>query len=208
VKRLPLLSDPLVERAVREAEVDRNDLVLRHAQKLLSQPERVTCGKGCHHCCYYPVTVGLLEGLSIHQGLVERRIWTTFLRKQFEQHAEKTLNLMPAVWFLSMIPCPLLHEDKCLGYEVRPVTCKVAYSIGDPYYCHPHRLSEATAFGNQKEISEQVFKIEDMILKRFNVTNFQMTISMAVLYAEKVSKGELDIHDIGPDLWQHFKERG
>jgi len=204
MKRLPLL----IERAVREAEVDRSDLVLRHSQKLQARPERVTCEKGCHYCCYYPVMVSLLEGMSLYQGLLEKRIWTSLLRKRFQQHAEKTLNLQPAVWFLSMIPCPLLHEDQCLGYEVRPVTCQVAYSIGEPYYCHPHRLSPETAFGDQRELGQQVSDSEEAIFKRLDITNFPMSLSMAVLYAEKVHKGELDIHDIGPDLWQHFKERG
>jgi Fe-S-cluster containining protein len=204
MKRLPLL----VERGVREAEVGRSEFILRHDQKLRAQPERVTCEKGCHHCCYYPVLISLLEGLTIYRGLVERRVWSSLLRKQFEKHAEKTLNLMPAVWFLGMIPCPLLHEDKCLGYEARPTTCRAAHSTGDPYYCHPHRLSPGTAFGTQKEIGQQVFEVEDQILKRLDLTYFQMPLSMAVLYAEKITKGELDIHDVGPDLWQKFKENG
>jgi Fe-S-cluster containining protein len=203
LKKLPLL----IERAVREAEVDRGDLAMRHEQKLQAG-DRVTCKKGCPFCCYYPVMISVLEGLSIYRKLAEQRVWSSLLRKRFEQHSAKTVNLPPAVWFLSMIPCPLLHNDECQAYEARPVTCKAAHSTGDPYYCHPHRLSPGTAFGKQRELGERLFKAEDAILKRLDLTNFQMSLSTAVLYAEKVNKGELDIEDIGHDLWQRFKEEG
>jgi len=89
------------------------------------------CCPGCAWCCHlYVVMTTIPELLVITEYLrstlaeaeldeLRQRVAATFARRR-RQH-----GFQPAVPF---IPCPLLVDDRCSVYEVRPLVCQAWYS--------------------------------------------------------------------------------
>jgi Fe-S-cluster containining protein len=208
--KLPLL----VERSVGEAQAARIRIVSEFEHRIRRQAvdakKPITCQKGCSHCCYYPITLSLLDGISLFRWLAETRLWSHSLKKSLQEMADHTLNLSFEVWTLSMIPCPFLDEQQslCRIYEARPFTCRLAFSVGDPYFCHPHRMHESTGMVSRKETLEELATIETAILKRHGLGLVRVPLSSAILYGERVCKKDMDLEEVGRHLWQEYMENG
>lgn len=157
---------------------------------------RIACKKGCHHCCYHPVVITLLEGLSLYYWLKDNHLWTTSLRDKLIEHSTKTWHLSFEVWFMSLIRCPLLSDDGlCTAYESRPFPCRVVYSTGDPHYCHPHRMGDDTQILSRRELFETLAVTETEILRRHRLPHFRLPLATSLLYAERIATGELLLED-------------
>lgn len=202
---LPLL----VERTVTQAKAASQELASSFFAQLQSQlsDEGITCTKGCHNCCYHPVLLSLLEGVALYRWLSEQRLWTTALKETFKAHADRTRNLSFEVWLLSMIPCPLLTKDGlCGAYEARPFSCQITYSVGDPEQCHPHQIGDNTRIVPKREVLERLANVEVPLLKRHGLNHFRIPMAEAVLYGERIAKGELDLEDSAKTLWVNLIE--
>ncbi len=120
-------------------------------------PLAVTCAKGCAHCCHdAPTPVRGFEQLELyrvarrdkgfrrlHDRAVERA--ERFLA-ELERHAggEQTVksNSKPFLaarmaYLRSGSPCPFLHprHGTCTVYEVRPLACRMHFSLDAPERC-------------------------------------------------------------------------
>jgi len=204
--RLPIR----VERTVRDAHVARTELAVQCERELRSmEGAALTCEKGCHHCCYHPILVSLLEGITIFRWLAENGLWTKALKDRFEEVSQQTLGLPIMVWLLSLIPCPLLtDEGLCQAYEARPFICRITVSVLDPHFCHPHRLSEGTGLVPKTEAVDRLKQIETPTKKRHAAGGMSLPFAQAVLYGEKISTGEIDFEDVARLLWAELKEKG
>ena len=195
MRRLPLL----VERSVGELQAER----LRISSDFERQVRNagVSCLQGCSACCYYPISISVLEGLLIYRWLAEQHLWTLKLKKKFEEASEKTRNQALEVWMLSKIPCPLLVDDRCSAYEARPVLCRTMFSRGDPYYCDPHRLGSGQA-GVVPRVAplDDLLATETRLLKRHRMDLIYLPLSFAVLVGERISKGEIELEEVGRQL--------
>ncbi len=197
--RLPLL----VQRSVAETKTARAELAhsyeLQLRSRLSDAGAEITCRKGCHHCCYYPVFITLLEGIALYQGLREDGMWTTRLRDALQQHARLTRGLASEVWALSLIACPLLDpQGLCQAYEARPFACRVTYSVGNPDDCHPHTLGPGMLA--KREVFEILTPTEKEILGRHHLNHFRLPLSVATLLGERIALGELELEDCGPAI--------
>jgi hypothetical protein len=115
----------LLEQAKRDKTIDapvrylhaRIDATL---QRLAYIP--VACKKGCSHCCYVWVSASAPEVLFIAKAVRRRsdpatagRIRTAF---------EKTRNVELSARGKYPHPCPLLENDACSVYAIRPRSCR------------------------------------------------------------------------------------
>jgi Fe-S-cluster containining protein len=94
------------------------------------------CQQGCAWCCYTPVGTAAPEVLRIVAYLRETlspELWKGFCERvrSGAQHRQ-TLGL--AQVRRSALPCPLLVDDRCSAYPVRPLTCR-GYSSSDSHSC-------------------------------------------------------------------------
>jgi Fe-S-cluster containining protein len=194
--RLPLL----VQRSVAETKTARAEMSQSYELQLRSRLSEagaeITCRKGCHHCCHYPVFITLLEGLALYQGLKAGGLWTSALQLALQQHAELTRGLATEVWALSLIACPLLDpQGLCSAYEDRPFACRVTYSVGNPSDCHPHTLGPGML--GKRELLQAITPTEREILHRHHLHHFRLPLSVATLLGERVATGELELEDCG-----------
>lgn len=190
-RKLPVL----VEQALADASAARQQAVFNFDQKVLSEVRSVSCRPGCSNCCRHPVLISVLEGIELFRWLADQHLWDTKMKEDFAKAHERTWGLALEVWALSDTPCPLLKDNLCQAYKARPYSCRVTYSTGDPYDCHPHRLIEARGLIPRRAVHAEVEKAEGPILKRHQVPFLRLPLASAVLLGEKIVRGEIELED-------------
>lgn len=114
----------------------------------------ITCRRGCSHCCYYPVTISIWEGVSLYRALKREGIWKRQFKASLEHHARLTFGTAPETWLMAGIPCPLLVDGMCSAYASRPFRCRVTTSTKDPDRCRSVYFGPETFESNQMESAE------------------------------------------------------
>lgn len=190
-KRLPIL----VEQSIQEGAVARMELAQGFVQKAYAEPGEISCRKGCDNCCYHPVLLSVLEGISLFRWLQDHGMWTRALRSKLEEDRARTWGLSIEVWALSAQPCPFLETGKCSIYDGRPMTCRITLSKGDPHACHPHRMSQGAGLLPKRTTLEEASIREAALLKRHGLKFIRVPLASAILLGEKIVKGEVELED-------------
>lgn len=192
-RRLPLAT----ARSIAEAQGARQSLAETYEAQLFPRlaeaQEFVACRNGCSNCCLHPVYATLLEGASLYTWLVEQGLWNLTLKRSLQETQERVKGLAVEVWLLSLIPCPLLKDNACTAYEARPFACRITYSIGDPEDCHPHRMG--TDMLPRRELFEALAVTEERLLRRHHLKHFRIPLAAAILWGERIVKGEVELDD-------------
>jgi Fe-S-cluster containining protein len=86
----------------------------------------LACREGCAWCCYRRVGVGLPEVAAIaaylQEHLTEAEMEQT--RQRVSAALERRNALGPGSSAADRTPCPLLVDNRCQAYPVRPLTCR------------------------------------------------------------------------------------
>lgn len=169
----------------------------------------VSCRKGCHHCCYYPVLTSILEAFVVYRGIARNRLWTSILKARFEEASDRTRGLNVEVWILSRIPCPLLDEASgtCIAYDSRPFSCRTIFARGDPHYCDPSHSGGLPPVLARKEALMEVNEAEASLMRKHRLGRIVLPMSAAVLLAEKLDKGDIDFAMCGVMVWKDYIQR-
>lgn len=108
---------------------------------------KIKCKKGCAYCCYQPVWIdNYFESLAISEFLLaNERILEKFLqhyqawdalyepyRKLFANADQNTIIKLSR---RIQIKCPFLHNNDCLIYGLRPISCRTYYSTQWSLFC-------------------------------------------------------------------------
>jgi Fe-S-cluster containining protein len=106
------------------------------AQKETPPQAPPACHEGCAWCCYTPVGTVVPEVLRIVAYLRETlsaEQWKSLCeRVRLGAEQRKLLGLVQVR--RAALPCPLLVDDRCSAYPVRPLTCR-GYSSCDAESC-------------------------------------------------------------------------
>lgn len=94
----------------------------------------VSCKIECSACCRRYIVVTLAEALVLIDFLKEHKRWD-YVAPIAREQLDLAMGIRPAAWFKSSIRCPLLFEDKCLAYDVRPVSCSSHFALSSPESC-------------------------------------------------------------------------
>lgn len=203
-RRLPIL----VEESVGQVEVLRNGLAEKF-ERTVQAAKRVTCSPGCASCCYHPVSISILEGIPIYRWLARHGKWTLRLKEKLRESADMQFGTTFEVWLMALIPCPLLNEEnRCSVYEARPLICRAYYAVSDPYYCHPHRLGDDTKIVPRDEVVDAFHAEQEKVLRRNKLQLLTMPIGHALLLAERVCTGDIDLDTIDAMMLKKYVENG
>jgi Fe-S-cluster containining protein len=166
----------------------------------------VTCTPGCAWCCHHPVSISILEGITIYRWLVKQGKWSLKLREELKKSAEMQLGLTPEVWLKSLIPCPLLGSDnKCTVYSTRPLICRAYYATSDPHYCHPHRLSKTkTKLLPRKAVVDAFHREQEAILRKHKLQIITLPIGAALLMSEKICTEQIDLDALDGTILKEY----
>ncbi len=107
----------------------------------------VSCSKGCAHCCYLTIEIGVGEALWIAAEVARWPDWREMARALYAHAAEQTVaRSWKAEWFERHIPCPFLTTDNlCRIYERRPVACRAHLVKSPPENCALGAANPVTA---------------------------------------------------------------
>lgn len=90
----------------------------------------VQCKEGCSYCCYFKVDVSPNEVFAISDYMK-----TVLSDEEFEHQIERAKENKIQVAMLSQskrivtnVACPLLVDDMCSVYEIRPAMCRKIHS--------------------------------------------------------------------------------
>jgi Fe-S-cluster containining protein len=116
------------------------------------------CRDGCAWCCYKLVGTAAPEVLRIVAYLREtlsREAWEA-LRERVRHGEEQRRGLRTAQLRRRALPCPLLVEERCLAYPVRPLTCR-GYNSSDAELCRraldPDARVEVPVYAPQQRLT-------------------------------------------------------
>jgi len=167
----------------------------------------VSCTSGCASCCYHPISISILEAIPIYRSLLRHGRWNASLRKKLEESGRHQLGVDYEVWLLALIPCPLLTSEKRCGvYEERPLVCRTHVSVGDPYYCHPHHIGPHTQVLPNNGIMRAFHQDQAKVLHKHHLQLNTMPIGTALLLAEKVCTGEMELGAVDSHVFKEYLE--
>jgi Fe-S-cluster containining protein len=112
------------------------DEAVQAALKEMPPQAAPACREGCAWCCYKPVGTAAPEVLRIVAYLrdtLPAEQWES-LRERVRSGAEQRQLLGIARVRRVALPCPLLVENRCSAYPVRPLTCR-GYNSSDARRC-------------------------------------------------------------------------
>jgi len=93
----------------------------------------LACRQGCAHCCHQRVGATVPEALAIFATLEATRSLAELrqLRERVERAYHSTRGLTRDERNSPEHPCPLLENDLCSVYEVRPLACRGVHSLDE-----------------------------------------------------------------------------
>jgi Fe-S-cluster containining protein len=100
----------------------------RVAENLRGSPPQqpLACQEGCAYCCHFPLDLTPPELIWISEFLhkiPEPRVLAA-LEERTARIADQTRGMNAAERTASRLPCPLLVENRCSVYPVRPLLCR------------------------------------------------------------------------------------
>lgn len=96
------------------------------AKTIDTSPVKPACKAGCAFCCYYKVEVRAHEMLNIKDYLSKHLSAEKIqqLLAEAEHNAALIRSLSPEQHLTTNIKCPLLQDNQCSAYPVRPYRCR------------------------------------------------------------------------------------
>lgn len=109
------------------------DALSKFGTGLMAQPDapHVACTAGCTHCCHQSVGVTPIEAVAIVAHLRQTSSSAELNTVVERVHAARlrTAGLDAQQRFSPDYPCPLLVDNRCSVYAVRPLSCRATNSL-------------------------------------------------------------------------------
>lgn len=155
----PLTPENLAERlpGIQQFARAYQALYMEYLEVVLPQhKEPVRCGAGCANCCHhFPMSVEPFEAVLLYSHLRGRedfselleaclrrtRFFYSLMAKAQEKGGEDPEEEALHQYFSAGHACPFIEQSgDCGVYQVRPLTCRMYFSLTDPSYCVPEHL--------------------------------------------------------------------
>jgi len=120
-KRLKSLRGRMFYKTIHED----TDKAIEDALKTYTKTEKVSCRRGCSHCCYMFVDVFPHEAVALANKVKKGQYYN---KEEFELQKDKTT---PQEYVDDPRPCIFLKEGECSVYADRPMTCRKYFVVND-----------------------------------------------------------------------------
>jgi Fe-S-cluster containining protein len=152
--------------------------------------------------------ISVLEAVPIYRYLQRKGRWTEALKTKLKDTSDKQYGASFETWLFAMIPCPLLDgKNHCMGYEVRPLICRTYYATSNPDYCHPHKLGDGTEIVGRSEVVEKYHERQEQVLRHHRLRFSALPIGKALLLAERVCTGRMDLESVDSEVLAEYVEK-
>ena len=174
-----------------------------NAQQIRERNVQLACREGCSVCCSLRVDVLAHEVFLIADHI--RREFSAqemaALLLRLAAHAEKVLPLTPCEHATRNITCPLLQNDRCSIYAVRPHACRRHHSqdLAACQYTFDHPEDLETPAAHDRELFRALTEAMHENIAAYAQLGFDPTI-----YELGTALHEA-LHD--PEARQHWQDR-
>jgi Fe-S-cluster containining protein len=131
---------PLAVIAVAEHAASLADSAIAEALSRQPPAAPLACREGCAWCCHKVVGASAPEVFRIVAFLERNGTPLEELRQRLLRLEKERQTLAGDRWAAARLPCPLLVNDRCSVYSVRPLTCR-GYNSTDARRCEQHVTS-------------------------------------------------------------------
>ena len=127
------------------------ELIDRELVALASRSVVSTCARGCAHCCRQEIRVARAEAEAMVdwirksweatriEALKDRlRAWLAWYTTDYAQLVERGVT-REAAFYEHGPQCPVLQDDECSAYPMRPMTCRRHFVTSPPDACRQER---------------------------------------------------------------------
>jgi Fe-S-cluster containining protein len=145
--RFRTLLDEATELVDGPESLDRRALrLVEIARELANRVAPLTpCGSGCAHCCKQPVAISSWEAARIAKFTGRKLVDPVGVMPGQDNNEELRRRY-------GGVPCPMLRNNRCTVYAVRPLACIGHHSLAsDPAVCDTARNPDATVQGVDDE---------------------------------------------------------
>jgi Fe-S-cluster containining protein len=119
-----------------------------------------SCKAGCYYCCGQHILTSIIEAKAVIQ----------YIKREFSQHQIEDLRIRTRKWHewdsirsdsddTKMLRtyqyCPMLVENECSIYPVRPLICRTHYVCSDSQACRP--------LNDPKSVSENPVALKSVV---------------------------------------------
>lgn len=135
---------------------------------------KVTCRKGCAHCCQLLALAGFAEALLLAEDILDRPDWKTYVDAMKEQAPKLCFEgITEAGYAEKMIPCAFLGEDKtCKVYSARPACCRFFVVISDPELCDLKNRGAIRQVIDLKSLEAEVWKLSGHVAEYAGIPTY------------------------------------
>jgi Fe-S-cluster containining protein len=157
---------------------------------------QIACKPKCSACCKRFMVVTLAEALVLVDHLKKNGKWTRVAAAAEEQ---RLIEANPVSWYKMGLACPLLCQDMCDAYQVRPVMCSAHFVTSSPEACSPTSTSFNRFHADECAEALATFaKAFDAAVGGEGSLRARVPMAVALLVAEKLltgpkSKPEFDV---------------
>ena len=100
---------------------------------------KASCAEGCGACCGYHIPANIAEA-HVLARYIQRECSTEQIdalreRTQRWHDASESQRARERTDAVDHVACPLLVDDCCMAYPVRPVVCRAHYVTSTPAWC-------------------------------------------------------------------------
>jgi len=184
-------------------------------ETLASKDERITCQKGCTHCCFHYVTVSIAHGIVIVDYLYSNRALLKQFLDNYEKWARKGFHISESLdrtrtqaqsssmaidrvvsatrplserYFEMNIQCPFLVDNKCLVYHLRPTICSGHYAVSSPNWC--------TATSQQEPVIHQLIPSDEDLSEMMSLVDPRLLLhelTLATMIYKLLTEGSSSV---------------
>lgn len=178
----------------------------------IASDERVSCTRGCNHCCKRMIMVSLPEGIAIAERITKDPYYQARL-PMFMRMLYKQVQFLEANKLDDVTSCMFLKEDGDCGiYDFRPSACRYLFVVSDPENCKRDNKSTVSRVDMTKE-EERVWSEGNRLSKQVGVPHPMLApLPVAILWGMKilqegVSGFKFSLSELGSGLHPAYWEK-
>jgi Fe-S-cluster containining protein len=150
---------------------------------------KVSCRRGCTHCCHQVVGVSLAEAVVLLEEV--DLSWWANNRSEVERRARLWLDGMTSeAWFVTRTPCVFLDGTDCSVYSVRPITCAAYAVVTDPKMCSADYPGATIGYVDMSDVALPASALALRLAKDVAMPQGVMPMSVALVLARRFMAGD------------------
>lgn len=167
--------------------------------KEISEKAKVTCTKGCAHCCELLALATFAEGLIIAESIGSKPDWKSVIPRLKKASMEFCFSgITEKDYFKKGIKCVFLGADNlCSIYEIRPSCCRYHLALSNPLACSRSSPEDTkTKLLDFRAMESHVWDFSAALCKSINLPPFiAAPIPIMVLFAlTKIMEPDEDLN--------------